>query len=70
MKKKSLSAKKTIHKSLLNNLKNKKINKVFKEFKNYLDKNAKKKINIGVAISGGPDSLDFSIFNKMLFINK
>ena len=38
MKKKSLSAKKIIHKSLLDYLKNKKINKIFKSFKNYLDK--------------------------------
>jgi len=39
MKKKSLSAKKIIHKLLLNHLKNKKINKIFKKFKNYLEKN-------------------------------
>ena len=46
MKKKSLSAKKIIHKSLLNHLKNKKINKIFKEFKNYLDKNGDKKLKL------------------------
>jgi len=38
MKKKSLSAKKTIHKSLLNHLNNNKVKKVFNGFKNYLDK--------------------------------
>ena len=46
MKKKSLSAKKTIHKSLLNHLKNKKLIKVFKSFKNYLDKNIRKKLKL------------------------
>ena len=71
MKKKSLSAKKVIHKSLLNHLKNKKINKIFKGFKNYLDKNGEKKIKIGVAISGGPDSLALAFLTKCyLLINK
>ena len=71
MKKKSLSAKRTIHKSLLNHLKNKKINKIFKAFKNYLDKNGKKKIKIGVAISGGPDSLTLAFLTKCYsLINK
>ena len=71
MKKKSLSAKRTIHKSLLNHLKNKKINKIFKAFKNYLDKNAEKKIKIGVAISGGPDSLTLAFLTKCYsLINK
>jgi len=64
MKKKSLSAKKIIHKSLLNHLKNKKINKIFKEFKNYLNKNGEKKNKIGVAISGGPDSLTLAFLTK------
>ena len=71
MKKKSLSAKKIIHKLLLNHLKNKKINKIFKKFKNYLEKNGKKKIKIGVAVSGGPDSLAFAFLTKFyLLINK
>jgi len=39
MKKKSLSAKKTIHKLFLNHLKNKKINKIYKRFEEHLDKN-------------------------------
>ena len=39
MKKKSLSAKKKIHKNLLKNLNNQKINRVFREFTNYLDFN-------------------------------
>ena len=71
MKKKSLSVKRTIHKSLLNYLKNKKINKVFKDFKNYLDKNCEKKIHIGVALSGGPDSLALAFLAKCYsLINK
>ena len=71
MKKKSLSAKRTIHKSLLNYLKNKKINKVFKDFRNYLDKNCEKKIHIGVALSGGPDSLALAFLAKCYsLINK
>ena len=37
MKKKSLSAKKKIHKTLFKHLKNKRINKVFKEFHDFLD---------------------------------
>ena len=69
MKKKSLSAKKTIHKSLLNHLNNSKVKKVFNGFKNYLDKFIKKKDKIGVAISGGPDSLALA-FLEMLFFNK
>ena len=71
MKKKSLSAKKIIHKLLLNHLKNKKINKIFKKFKNYLEKNGKKKIKIGVAVSGGPDSLALAFLTKCYsLINK
>ena len=71
MKKKSLSAKKIIHKLLLNHLKNKKINKIFKKFKNYLEKNGKKKIKIGVAVSGGPDSLALTFLTKCYsLINK
>ena len=68
MKKKSLSAKKTIHKSLLNHLKNSKVKKVFNGFKNYLDKFIKKKDKIGVAISGGPDSLALAFLAKCYFL--
>ena len=64
MKKKSLSAKKIIHKSLLNHLKNKKINKVYRYFKKYLDENCDKKTRFGVAISGGPDSLSLAFLTK------
>jgi len=68
MKKKSLSAKKTTHKSLLNNLNNNKVNKVFNGFKNYLDKFIKEKDKIGVAISGGPDSLALAFLAKCYFL--
>tara|TARA_Y100000590_G_C15548994_1_gene950133 strand:- start:96 stop:1142 length:1047 start_codon:yes stop_codon:yes gene_type:complete len=64
MKKKSLSAKKIIHKSLLNHLKNKKISKVYRYFKKYLDDNCDKKSKICVAISGGPDSLSLAFLTK------
>ena len=68
MKKKSLSAKKTIHKLLLNYLNNSKINKVFNGFKNYLDLFIRKKDKIGVAISGGPDSLALAFLAKCYFL--
>jgi len=65
MKEKSLSAKRKIHKDLLNNLTNQKINRVFKEFSNYLDFNVGKKfLKFGVAISGGPDSLALAFLTK------
>jgi tRNA(Ile)-lysidine synthase len=53
MKQKSLNAKNKIHKSILENLNNFRINDIFKEFKKTL--NVKDKI--AVAVSGGPDSL-------------
>jgi len=68
MKKKSLSAKKTTHKFLLNHLNNSKVKKVFNGFKNYLDKFIKKKDKIGVAISGGPDSLALAFLAKCYFL--
>ena len=64
MKKKSLTAKKKIHNSILKYLTNQKILKIYKEFKNSLNINN----NFAVAVSGGPDSLS-SIFIKMFFIN-
>ena len=68
MKKKSLSAKKTIHKPLLNHLNNNRVKKVFNGFKNYLDKFIKEKDKIGVAISGGPDSLALVFLAKCYFL--
>ncbi len=71
MKKKSLSAKKTTHKLLLNYLNNKKISKVYKEFKNYLDVNVDEIFpKFGVAVSGGPDSLALAFLSKCYFLKK
>ena len=64
MKKKSLAAKKTIHKSLLNHLKYTRVRKVFNGYRNYLDKFISNKNKIGVAISGGPDSLALAFLIK------
>ena len=58
MKKKSLSVNKKNHKKLLNYLNDKKILKVFKDFKKSIDVKSK----YAVAISGGPDSLALSLF--------
>ena len=71
MKKKSLAAKKRIHKSLLIHLKDTRVNKVFIGLKNYLDKFISNKNKIGVAISGGPDSLALAYLTKCyVLINK
>jgi len=64
MKKKSLTAKKRIHKSLLIHLKDTRVNKVFIGLKNHLDKFISNKNRIGVAISGGPDSLALAFLIK------
>ena len=71
MKKKSLAARKIIHKLLLNHLKDNRVKKVFSGFKNHLDKFVNNKSKIGVAISGGPDSLALAFFTKcFLLLNK
>ena len=64
MKKKSLAAKKTIHSSLLYYLKNSRVKKIFVSFENYLEKFTNKNTKIGVAISGGPDSLALAYLAK------
>jgi len=64
MKKKSLSAKKTIHKLLFKHLDNNRINKIFKSFKDSLKNENNIKNRIGIAISGGPDSLALAYFAK------
>ncbi len=63
MKKKSLSAKKKIHKKLLINLRNPLISKIYKNFDNFIKLNLYK-YNFAVAISGGPDSLALAYFSK------
>ena len=60
MKKKSLTAKKKIHNSILKHLTNKKILKIYKEFKSSLNINN----NFAVAVSGGPDSLSLAFLAK------
>jgi len=60
MKKKSLTAKKKIHNSILKHLTNQKILKIYKEFKNSLNINN----NFAVAVSGGPDSLSLAFLSK------
>ena len=70
MKKKSLAAKKTIHRSFLNHLKNNRARKVFNGYRNYLDKFINKNNKIGVAISGGPDSLALAYFTKCYLLKK
>ena len=61
MKKKSLSAKKKIHKKLLINLKDPLIDKIYRDFNNFIKINLKNS-NFSVAISGGVDSLDLAYF--------
>ena len=56
MKKKSLSARKKIHKNLLQFLSNSRIKKVYSIFSNNLGKITENN-NVAVAVSGGPDSL-------------
>ncbi len=63
MKKKSLSAKKKIHKELLTHLKNPLINKFYKKFDNFIKLNLNK-YNFSVAVSGGSDSLALAYLSK------
>ena len=63
MKKKSLNAKKIIHKYLINKLKNKKINKIYNHFEKNLNLKVKNG-NLAGSISGGPDSLALAYFLK------
>ena len=64
MKKKSLAVKKIKHKSLLNYLKNNRINNIFKGYSDCLNKYIDKKDKLAVAISGGPDSLALAYITK------
>ena len=63
MKKKSLSAKKIIHKKLLSYLKDPIVKKVYSEFCKILNSHIKLK-KISVAVSGGPDSLALAYLTK------
>jgi len=63
MKKKNSNVKKKVHKSLLNKLNNRKINKIYTDFKNSLSKSYNGG-GLAVALSGGPDSLALSYLAK------
>ena len=68
MKKRNLSAKKKIHNFYYRKLKNPIIKKIYLEFAKNLEKNSLK--NIGVAISGGSDSMALAFLAKCHSINK
>ena len=57
---KNLSAKNKAHKKILKHLKDKKILKIFNQF----SKNIDFKLNLAVAVSGGPDSLSLAFLTK------
>ncbi len=67
MKKKSLSAKKAIHKNLLNYLKNPIIGRIYRDFENLLLSDNKVK-SLAIAVSGGPDSLALTYLAKCFSI--
>jgi len=70
MKKKSLNAKKIIHKKLLKYLKNKKIKKIYNIFSDNLE-NYKNFQKLAIALSGGQDSLALAYLAKCYsIINK
>ena len=68
MKKRNLSAKKKIHNFYLKNLNNPKIKKIYSQFKKSLDNQNIK--SLGIAISGGPDSLALAFLAKCYSIQK
>ena len=68
MKKKSLSAKKTIHNKLLINLKNPLIFNIYKDFNNFVKFNLNNS-SFSVAVSGGTDSLALAYFSKCYSIS-
>ena len=68
MKKRNLSAKKKIHDFYLKNLNNPKIKKIYSQFKKSLDNQNTK--SLGIAISGGADSLALAFLAKCYSIQK
>ena len=64
MNQKNLNALNKIHKNLLNYLKDKKINQIYKQFEHTVDRSD----NFIVAVSGGPDSLALAFFSKIYSI--
>ena len=69
MNKKSLSANQKIHNHLLKFLSYKKIFKIYSNFVKQVETNGKSD-KIGVAVSGGPDSLALAFFTKCFSIKK
>ena len=69
MNKKSLSANQKIHNHLLKFLSYKKIFKIYSNFVKQVEINGKSE-KIGVAVSGGPDSLALAFFTKCFSIKK
>ena len=69
MNKKSLSANQKIHNHLLKFLSYKKIFKIYLNFVKQVETNGKSD-KIGVAVSGGPDSLALAFFTKCFSIKK
>ena len=69
MSKKSLSVNQKIHNHLLKFLDNKKIFKIYSNFVKQVETNGKSD-KIGVAVSGGPDSLALAFFTKCFSIKK
>ena len=69
MNKKSLSANQKIHNHLLKFLSYKKIFKIYSNFVKQVETNGKSD-KIGVAVSGGPDSLSLAFFTKCFSIKK
>ena len=68
MKKRNLSAKTKIHNFFLQKLKNKRINKIYLEFKKNIEQHNPKKLCI--ALSGGSDSMALVFFSKCYSIQK
>ncbi len=68
MKKRNLSAKKKIHNYYLNKLKNPRIRKVYSEFEKNIEKY--KLIRLGIAVSGGVDSMALAFLSKCYSIKK
>ncbi len=68
MKKRNLSANKTIHNFYLSKLKNPKIKKLYSRFKKIILKDSDK--NYCVAISGGPDSMALAFLTKCMSIEE
>ena len=64
MKKKSLNAKKIIHKKLLRHLADPKVKKIYNIFEKSLITNKYKNNKFLVALSGGPDSLALTYLSK------